>query len=81
MMSLTMAMGGYLDCYMKIIIYIGQGKTKFPFRGLSTMTPNQLVYLCELVYLYAYGTALTTILPILFLYLNTVTVTAGTFEP
>ena len=26
-------------------------------------------------------TALTTILPILFLYLNTVTVTAGTFEP
>jgi hypothetical protein len=28
-----------------------------------------------------YGTALTTILPILFLYLNAVTVTAGTFEP
>ena len=28
-----------------------------------------------------YGTALTTILPILSLYLNTVTVTAGTFEP
>jgi hypothetical protein len=28
-----------------------------------------------------YGTALTTILPILFLYLNTVTMTAGTFEP
>jgi hypothetical protein len=28
-----------------------------------------------------YGTALTTILPILFLYLNTVTVTAGAFEP
>ena len=28
-----------------------------------------------------YGTALTTILPILFLYLNTITVTAGTFEP
>ena len=28
-----------------------------------------------------YGTALTTILPILFLYLNIVTVTAGTFEP
>jgi hypothetical protein len=27
------------------------------------------------------GTALTTILPILFLYLNTVTVTAGAFEP
>ena len=32
---------------------------------------------CVLVY----GTALTTILPILFLYLNTVTVTTGTFEP
>ena len=28
-----------------------------------------------------YGNALTTILPILFLYLNTVTVTAATFEP
>ena len=32
-------------------------------------------------YVTEYGTALTTILPILFLYLNTVTVTAGTFEP
>ena len=28
-----------------------------------------------------YGTVLTTILPILFLYLNTVIVTAGTIEP
>ena len=28
-----------------------------------------------------YGTVLTAILPILFLYLNTVTVTAGAFEP
>ena len=28
-----------------------------------------------------YGTVLTTILPILFLYLNTVTATAGDFEP
>ena len=28
-----------------------------------------------------YGTALTTILPILFLYLNTVIVTAGVIEP
>ena len=27
-----------------------------------------------------YGTVLTTILPILFLYLNTVIMTAGTFE-
>ena len=33
------------------------------------------------IYVNEYGTALTTILPILFLYLNTVTVTAGTFEP
>jgi hypothetical protein len=33
------------------------------------------------IYITEYGTALTTILPILFLYLNTVTVTAGTFEP
>jgi hypothetical protein len=30
------------------------------------------------IYVTEYGTALTTILPILFLYLNTVTVTAGT---
>jgi hypothetical protein len=35
----------------------------------------------EYFYVTEYGTALTTILPILFLYLNTVTVTAGTFEP
>ena len=28
-----------------------------------------------------YGTALTAVLPVLFLCLNTVTVTAGTFEP
>ena len=33
------------------------------------------------IYVTEYGTALTTILPIFFLYLNTVTVTAGTFEP
>ena len=33
------------------------------------------------IYVTEYGTALTTILHILFLYLNTVTVTAGTFEP
>ena len=32
------------------------------------------------IYVTEYGTALTTILPILFLYLNTVIVTAGTFE-
>ena len=33
------------------------------------------------IYVTEYGTALTTILPILFLYLNTVIVTAGTLEP
>jgi hypothetical protein len=33
------------------------------------------------IYFTEYGTALTTILSILFLYLNTVIVTAGTFEP
>ena len=32
------------------------------------------------IYFTEYGTALTTILPILFLYLDTVIVTAGTFE-
>jgi hypothetical protein len=32
------------------------------------------------IYVTEYGTALTTILPILVLYLNTVIVTAGTFE-
>jgi hypothetical protein len=33
------------------------------------------------IYVTEYDTALTTILPILFLYLNTVIVTAETFEP
>jgi predicted SpoU family rRNA methylase len=33
------------------------------------------------IYVTKYGTALTNILPILFKYLNTVIVTAGTFEP
>ena len=41
--------------------------------------------MCDLsvfeIYFAKYGTALTTILPILFLYLNTVIVTADTFEP
>ena len=34
-----------------------------------------------IIYVTEYGTALTTIIPILFLYLNTVIVTVGTFEP
>ena len=33
------------------------------------------------IYFTEYGTALTTVLPSLFLYLNTVIVTAVTFEP
>jgi hypothetical protein len=33
------------------------------------------------IYVTEYGTALTTILPILYKYLNTAIVTAGTFEP
>ena len=33
------------------------------------------------IYVTEYGIALTTILPIWFLYLNTVTVTTGIFEP
>jgi hypothetical protein len=47
---------------------------------------NILLSMCDVkiffdIYVTEYGTALTTILPILFLYLNTVIVTAGTFEP
>jgi hypothetical protein len=42
---------------------------------LQRESPNFDIYVTE------YGTALTNILPILFLYLNTVTVTTGTFEP
>ena len=33
------------------------------------------------IYFTEYSTALTTILPMLFLYINTVIVTAGNFEP
>jgi hypothetical protein len=56
-----------------------------------TLTKKFLTFLTSLslyifknifdIYVTEYGTVLTTILPILFLYLNTVTVTAGTFEP
>jgi hypothetical protein len=54
----------------------------------ASFIPDQAIdsYLCLRltlvfdIYVTEYGTALTTILPILFLYLNTVTVTAGTFE-
>ena len=40
-------------------------------------SPNDRIKWCS----HEYGTVLTTILPILFLYLNTVIVTAGAFEP
>ena len=33
------------------------------------------------IYFTEYGTALAAVLPVLFMYLNTVIVTAGTFEP
>ena len=46
---------------------------------------NMLLSICDVkvsdIYFTEYSTALTTILPMLFLYLNTVIVTAGTFEP
>ena len=47
---------------------------------------NILLSICDvkvfLTFIFTeYGTVLATILPILFLYLNTVIVTAGAFEP
>ena len=47
---------------------------------------NIFLSMCDVIVLLTftfteYGTVLATILPILFLYLNTVIVTAGTFEP
>jgi hypothetical protein len=45
---------------------------------------NIFLSMCDVkvsdIYFTEYGTALTTVLPTLFLYLNTVIVTAGTFE-
>ena len=51
------------------------------FLGILFGIPWSLFVRGHRLYNTEYGTALTTILPILFLYLNTVTVTAGTFEP
>jgi hypothetical protein len=56
------------------------------YKGNNKITELQTILQREsqnfkLIYVTEYGTALTTILPILFLYLNTVIVTAGTFEP
>jgi hypothetical protein len=46
---------------------------------------NIFLSMCDVkvfvIYFTEYGTALTTVLLILFLYLNTAIVTAGTFEP
>ena len=52
----------------------------------AELFPDFCIPMCEVfsmtgICVTEYGTALTNILPILFLYLNTVTVTAGTFEP
>ena len=53
------------------LVVIGEGGWRY--KRESDIFPN--------IAFTEYGTALTTILPILFLYLNTVTVTAETFEP
>ena len=46
---------------------------------------NIFLSMCDVkvsdIYFTGYGTALTTVLPILFLYLHTIIVTAGIFEP
>ena len=46
---------------------------------------NFFLSMCDVkvsdIYFTGYGTALTTVLPILFLYLHTIIVTAGIFEP
>ena len=57
--------------YITNVLIYYRGNSKFFIRG------NSSIYLSFLVN----GTALTNILSILFLYLNTVTVTTGTFEP
>ena len=53
--------------------------------GVIYNVENIFLSMCDVkvsdIYFTEYGTALTTVLPILFLYLNTVIVTAGTFEP
>jgi hypothetical protein len=58
----------------------GEGLAVLPFYKNN---PTLLIYIVksDKSIVDDYGTALTTILPILFLYLNTVIVTAGNFEP
>ena len=48
--------------------------------GKKTLVKRIFFTCMEFIQFKLLGTALTTILPILFLYLNTVIVTAGTFE-
>ena len=61
---------------VKVLVIEGWGIDQNTHKGLLLINTESFdIYFTE------YGTALTTVLPILFLYLNTVTVTAGTFEP
>ena len=55
-------------------------RTTFLYNS-SKWRHDDVTLIYGVIYDTEYGTALTTILPILFLYLNTVIVTAGTFEP
>jgi hypothetical protein len=48
---------------------------------MVTISINFHRHICYITTMVTYNPALTTILPILLLYLNTVIVTAGTFEP
>jgi hypothetical protein len=59
--------------------YKGKVQTHNYINRQNQSTTVNIIYFFD-IYVTEYGTALTTILPILFLYLNTVTVTAGTLE-
>ena len=71
----------YLNLHLEIDSE-GRLRTKlYDNREDFNLTIVNFPCICRNIYVTEYGTALTTILPILFLYLNTVTMTAGTFEP
>ena len=75
----------YVKFYVSIIIQlevinINVQNLKFPMSRIIFFVNVWRKNIFD-IYVTEYGTALTTILPILFLYLNTVTVTARTFEP
>jgi hypothetical protein len=61
------------------IVYKGNNKITELLQNVKNFFVNVWRKTIFDIYVTEYGTALTTILPILFLYLNTVTVTAGTF--